>query len=82
MGEIDGTPPHPVGSISVRISPDVISGGDCVAALDAEHVEDIDEDVELFAAIRTKMNPRKWVKNHEPQVSELFSMTILIRRFI
>ena len=70
MGEIDGTPPHPVGSISVRISPDVTPGEDRVAASNDEKVEDIDENVELFAAIGTKINIQKWVKKHEFQVGE------------
>ena len=52
--EIDATPPSPVGSVSVRTSPDVTSGEDHVASFDAEQVEDIDENVELFTAIRTK----------------------------
>jgi len=34
--EVDATPPSPVGSVSVRISPDVIPGEDRVAVLDAE----------------------------------------------
>ena len=68
--EVDATPPPPVGSISVRTSPDVTSGGDLVASFDAEQVEDIDENVKLFAAIGTKKNPRKWVKKHESQVGE------------
>ena len=29
-----------------------------------------DENVELFAAIATKIKPRKWVKKHESQVGE------------
>ena len=60
--EVDTTPSPPVGSVSVKISPDVTPGGDHVAALNVEQVEYIDEDVELFAAIGTKMNSRKWVK--------------------
>ena len=68
--EVDATPSSPVGSMSVRISPDVTPGGDHVASFDSEQVEDIDENVKLFAAIRTKINPRKWVKKHESQVGE------------
>ena len=49
----------PVGSISVRTSPDVTPGGDHIASFDAEQVEDIDENVELFAAIGTKVKPQK-----------------------
>jgi len=66
--EVDATPPTPVGSVLVRISPDVTLGGDHVASFDAEQVEDIDENVKLFAAIGTKINPRRWVKKHESQV--------------
>ena len=68
--EVDATSPLPVGSVSVRISPDVISGEDHVVSFDAKQVEDIDENVKLFVAIGTKINPRKWVKKHESQVSE------------
>ena len=39
--------------------------GDHVASFDAEQVDDIDENVELFAAIGTKIKPRRWVKKHE-----------------
>ena len=62
--KVDATPPSPVGSASVRISPDVTPGEDHVASFDAEKVEDIDENVELFAAIETKVKPRMWVKKH------------------
>ena len=34
----------------------------------AEQVDDIDENVELFSAIGTKIKLRKWVKKHESQV--------------
>ena len=34
--EVDGTPPTPVGSVSVRTSPDVTPGRDHVASFDAE----------------------------------------------
>ena len=54
--EVDATPP-PVGSVSVRTSPDVTPSGDHVASFDAEQVEDIDENVKIFAAIGTKINP-------------------------
>jgi len=53
--KVDGTPPSPVGSVSVRTSPDVTSSGDHVANFDAEQVEDIDENVELFVAIGIKI---------------------------
>ena len=52
--EVDGTPPSLVGSVLVGILPDVAPSRDHVAGLDAEQVE---EDVELFASIGTKMNP-------------------------
>ena len=68
--EVDAAPPSPVGSVSVKTSPDVIPGGDHVARIDAEQVEDIDENVELFAAIGTKIKPQKWVKKHESQVDK------------
>ena len=55
-------------SVSVKISQDVTPSGDRVSALDVEQVEDIDENVKLFTAIRTKIKPRKWVKKHESQV--------------
>ena len=54
--EVDATPPSPVDSVLVRTSPDVTPGGD-VASFNAEQVEDIDENVELFAAIGTKIKP-------------------------
>ena len=65
--EVDATPPFPVGSASVKTSPDVTPGGDHVARVDAEQVEDIDENVKLFVTIRTKVKPRTWVKKHESQ---------------
>jgi len=48
----------------------VTPSGDHVANFDAEQIEDINENVELFAAIRTKIKPRKWMKKHESQVGE------------
>ena len=45
-------------------------GGDYIASFDAEQVENIDENIELFAAIGIKINSRKWVKKHESQVGE------------
>ena len=44
--EVDSTPPSPVGSVSVRTSPDVTAGGDYIASFDTEQVEDIDENVD------------------------------------
>ena len=61
--EVDATPSPPIGPVSVRTSPDVTPGGDHTASFDAEQAEDIDENIELFAAIRIKINPRKWVKS-------------------
>ena len=40
----------------MKTSPDVTPGRDHVARVDAKQVEDIDENVELFAAIGTKVN--------------------------
>ena len=68
--EVDATPPPPVCSVSVRTSPDVTPGENHVASFDAEQVEDIDENVELFAAIRTKIKSRKWVKKYESQACD------------
>ena len=68
--EVDATPPSAVGSASVKTSPNVTQGGDHVARVDVDQVEDIDENVELFAAIRTKIKPRSWVKKHESQACD------------
>ena len=68
--KVDATPPSPVGSVSVKTPPVVTPGGDYVARVDAEQVEDIDENVELFAAIGTKLKPRTWVKKHESQACD------------
>ena len=48
--KVDAITPSPVDSISVRISPDVTPGGDHVAVMDIEQVE-------LFTAKGTKLNP-------------------------
>ena len=53
--EVDATPPSPVGSISVRTSLDMTPGRDHVDSFNAEQVKDIDENVELFAVIGTKI---------------------------
>ena len=45
-------------------------GGDHVARVDTGQVEDINENVELFAAIGAKLKPRKWVKKHEFQACD------------
>jgi len=63
--EVDATPPSLVGLVLVKTSPDMTPGGDHVARVDIEQVEDIDENVELFVAIRTKVKPRKWVKKYD-----------------
>jgi len=57
--EVDATPLPSVGSVSVRTSPDVTPSRDHIASFDAEQVEDINKNVELFAAIGAKINPRK-----------------------
>ena len=44
------------------------ASGDHVASFDAEQVEDIDENIKLFAAIGTKINSRRWEKKHESSV--------------
>jgi len=68
--EVDTTPPPPVGSTSVRTSSDVTPGRDHIASFNVEQVEDVDENVKLFAAIGSKKNLRKWMKKHESQVGE------------
>jgi len=57
--EVDATPQSPVGSVSVRTSPDVTPSRDHIASFYAKQVEDVDENVELFAVIRININPRK-----------------------
>jgi len=57
--EVDATPPPLIGSVLVRTSPDVTPGENHVASFDAEHVEDIDENIKLFVGIGIKINPRK-----------------------
>ena len=59
--EVDTTLSLPVGSVSVRTSPDVTPGRDHIASFNAEQVEDVDENVKFFAAIGTKINSRKLV---------------------
>ena len=49
----------------MKTSPDVTQGEDHVARVDTEQVEDIDENVKLFAVIGTKVKPRTWVKKHD-----------------
>jgi len=48
----------------------VAPSGDHVANFDAEQIEDINENVKLFAAIETKINPWRWVKKHESQIDD------------
>ena len=45
-------------------------GGDHVARVNTEQVEDINENFELCAAIGTKVKPRTWVKKHESQACD------------
>ena len=45
-------------------------GGDHVASFDTKQIEDINENVELFAAFRIKIKPQKWVQKHKSQVGE------------
>ena len=66
--KVDATPPSPIGSVSVGISPDVRPGKDHVAVLDAEQVKHAD----LILVKRNKQNPQKWVvKKCGTQVGEL-----------
>ena len=68
--EVDATPPSPVDLVSVKTSPDVTPGGDHLARVDTKQVEDIVENVEFFAAIGTKIKPRKRVKKHDSQACD------------
>ena len=52
--EIDATPPPPFGSVSVRTSPEVTSGGDHVASFDAAQIENIDENVKLLQPLEPR----------------------------
>ena len=54
----------------MKTSPDVTPGRDHVGRVDTEQVEDIDENIELFAAIGIKIKSRKWVKKHESQACD------------
>ena len=60
--EVDATPPSPVGSASVKTSPDVTPGGDHDTKGDAEQVEDIAKDVKVLAVIGTKVKSHLWEK--------------------
>ena len=55
--EVDAISLSHVSFVSVRTSPDVTPGGDHLASFDAEQVEDIDENVKLFAAVGTMIKP-------------------------
>ena len=66
--EVDTTPSSPVGSALEKTSSDVTPGRDRETKGDAEQVEDITKDVELFAAIGTKV--RLWGRNHESQACD------------
>ena len=68
--EVDATPSSPVGSASKETSAEVTPDGVHDTKGDAEQVDDIVEDVELFAAIGTKVRPRSWLKKHESQACE------------
>ena len=54
----------------MKTSPDVTPSGDHVTRIDTEQVEDIVEDVEVLAAIGTKVKPRLWGKKHESQACD------------
>jgi len=68
--EIDATPPPSTGSVSIKTCLKVTPDGDHVASFDAEQVENIDENVELYATIGTKIKPQKWVMKYESQVGK------------
>ena len=53
-------------------------GGDHAASFDAEQVEDIDENVDLFAAIGTKINSHRWVKKRESQVGNRDKLKVVV----
>jgi len=59
--EVDATQQSLVGLVSARIPPDVTRGEDHVFMRDTKQVK-------LIAAKGIKLNPRKWVKKHKPQV--------------
>jgi len=69
--EVDATPSSPVGSASEETSSEVTPGGVHDTKGDAEQVDDIVEDVELFAAIGTKVKPRSWLKKHGSQACDI-----------
>ena len=69
--EVDATPSSSVGSALDEISPDVTPGGDRDTRIGVEQMDDIVEDIELFAAIGTKVKPHSWLKKHGSQACDL-----------
>jgi len=69
--EVDATPPHPIDSVSVGITPDMTPSEDHVVVIDTEQVE-------LVATKETKLDPRKWVKKHESQSGELDKLKLKV----
>ena len=61
--EVDATPSSPVGSALEKTSSNVKPGRDRETKGDAEQVEDIAKDVEVFAATGTKVKPRSWLRS-------------------
>ena len=51
-------------------------GEDHVASFDVEQIEDINENVELFAVIGIKIKLRKSVKKHESQVYDRYKLKV------
>ena len=69
--EVDATPSSPVGLASKDTSAEVTPGGVQDTKGDAEQIDDIVEDVELFTAIGTKVKPRSWLKKHGSQACDI-----------
>ena len=69
--EVDATPSSSGGSASDDTSSEVTPGGAHDNKRDAEQMDDIVEDVELFAAIGTKVKPRSWLKKHGSQACDI-----------
>ena len=69
--EVDATPSSSGGSASKGTSAEVTPGGVHDTKGDAEQVDDIAEDVELFAAIGTKGKPLSWLKKHGFQACDI-----------
>ena len=55
--EVNSTPPSPIGSVSVRTSPDVTPGGDHMPVLILNRLKTLMRNVKLFASIGIKINP-------------------------